>query len=63
MTNEKNNQHLMLSFMHFSFLSEVLCKGFKTRSRLCLLCIRQANYKTLRHLKVRNVGDVDNIFK
>lgn len=53
----------MLSFMYFSFLSKVLCDRFKTRSRLSLSSLRQANYKILRHLKVRNVGDVDNIFK
>lgn len=44
------------------FLSKVLCDGFETKSRVRLSCIRQANYKIPRHLKVRNVGDVDNIF-
>lgn len=46
----------------FFFLSKVLCGGFETKSRVCLSCIRQANYKIPRHLKVRNVGDFDNIF-
>lgn len=46
---------------YFFFLNKVLCDGFETKSRVSLSCSREANYKIPRHLKVRNVGDVDNI--
>lgn len=58
MKTKKNSiQHSLLLF----FLNKVLCDGFETKSRVSLSCSREANYKIPRHLKVRNVGDVDNI--
>ena len=50
----------MVCFLHI-FKNKALYDCFETKFRVCLSFSRQANYKIPRHLKVRNVGNVDNI--